>query len=73
MAGIPMEQAVAIKGRFESEVIRKPGVNGVDLGAGADGGPVIRVYVRSRATAPSLPSMVDGVPVQIIERTFDAQ
>ena len=73
MAKTTMEHATAIKARFESEVIRKPGVSGVDIGAGDQGEPVIRVYVRSREHAPALPAAVEGVPVQIIERSFDAQ
>lgn len=73
MTKITMEKATVIKGRFESDVIRKPGVSGVDVGAGADGSPVIRVYVHSRERAPALPTAVEGVPVEIIERSFDAQ
>jgi hypothetical protein len=67
-----MEQATAIKSRFESIVIRKPGVSGVDLDASDGGDPVIRVYVQSRARAPELPSAVEGIRVEVVERSFDA-
>jgi hypothetical protein len=70
-----LEQAVRSKERVEAEILAKPGVTGIDVGlhpsAGAEGQPVIRIYVADKKTAPQLPAEVDGVPVVVIERRFE--
>jgi hypothetical protein len=69
-----LEQAMRSKERVEAEILGKPGVTGIDVGArsGAEGGePVIRIYVTDKKTAPELPAEVDGVPVVVIERRFE--
>ncbi len=71
MAAITREQAAEIKARFEPDVLKMPGVTGVDLGIGST--PTIRVYVDTIATAPSLPTSVEGVPIEVIERRFGLQ
>jgi hypothetical protein len=70
---ITESQALEIKSRFEARVLTLPGVTGVDLGQRPDGGSAIRVYVASRASAPALPDQVEGVPVEIVERSFGLQ
>jgi len=67
------QQALAIKQRFETDVLKQPGVTGVDLGQGAGGAHTLRVYVASRASAPKLPDHVEGLPVEIVERRFGLQ
>lgn len=76
MSSMSMEEAIAIKTRFEGEVLRKPGVTGVDVGRRQVGGRptqelALRVYVDRLADAPALPAQVDGLPVEVIERRFD--
>jgi hypothetical protein len=33
----------------------------------------LRVYVAARATAPQLPASFEGLPVEVIERSFGLQ
>lgn len=78
MSHITLEQATAIKSRIENEVMSKPGVTGVDVGfrgAGTGQGQelALRVYVDSLNNAPALPSQVEGLPVEVIERRFGLQ
>lgn len=78
MSSISMDQAIAIKSRVEGELLRQAGVTGVDVGYRmVKGQPTqelaIRVYVRSLADAPPLPKNVEGLPVDVIERSFGLQ
>ena len=75
-----LEEIVDIKRRHEKEWLSLPGVSGVDIGSRAGiestGGLCIRIYVTNKARAPheilSLRN-VEGVPVEIIERSFELQ
>lgn len=78
MSSISMDQAIAIKSRVEGEFLRQAGVTGVDVGYRmVQGQPTqelaIRVYVRSLGDAPALPKSVEGLPVDVIERSFGLQ
>lgn len=78
MASISLEQATDIKSRFETGVLHLPGVTGVDVGFRMIDGKTtdelaIRVYVQSQAAAPELPKSVEGVAVDVIERSFVLQ
>ena len=76
MSTMTQQQAIEIKSRFEPPVLQMPGVTGVDVGerdSGSGIGPVIRVYVQNLAAAPALPKSVEGVPIEIIERSFNLQ
>ena len=78
MALISLEQATDIKSRFEVGVLQLPGVSGVDVGYRMIDGKntnelAIRVYVQSLAAAPALPKSVEGVAVDVIERSFVLQ
>jgi phosphomannomutase len=77
MASITIEEATRIKESIDTDLMKKPGVTGIDVGlrsarAGGDE-PVIRVYVESKASAPAdVKSMtsVQGVAVELVERRF---
>lgn len=72
-----IEEATRIKERLEAELLRRPGVTGIDVGmrAAPDGTqePVIRIYVAEREEAArhaALPTELEGVPVLVVERRF---
>ncbi len=72
-----MAEALQVKQSVEAEMLRKPGVTGIDVGqrtAGAIGDePLIRIYVANRQEAMrslNLPTEIQGVPVEVIERRF---
>jgi hypothetical protein len=81
MARPTHEQAVAVKSRWEREWLSRPGVTAVDVGGRTrDGQPTeelaIRIYVARKAAAP--PEIlalreVEGIPVEVIERSFRPQ
>jgi hypothetical protein len=78
MASAEMDRAVAVKAKHEEKWLKLPGVTGVDVGATGTagegtGGVVIRVYVADRRNAPPLPTVVEGIPVIVIERRFNLQ
>ena len=78
MASISLEQATQIQSRFEVGVLHLPGVTGVDVGQRRVDGQytnelALRVYVASRAAAPALPAVFEGLPVEVIERSFGLQ
>jgi hypothetical protein len=69
MPSITLERANEVKARHEQDWLTREGVTGVDVGEASDGA-VIRIYVRDPATASGIPSEVEGVPVQVIGRSF---
>ena len=78
MSSMSLEQATAIKSRFEGKVLSQAGVTGVDVGYRSAGGQptqelAIRVYVSALSAAPPLPKEVEGLPVDVIERRFGLQ
>lgn len=65
-----MEEAIKAKTAVEGELLKRPGVTGVDVGE-TSGAPVIRIYVEDKAGADKgLPQDIEGVPVEIVERRF---
>jgi hypothetical protein len=67
-----MEDAMRIKESVEQDWLRLPGVTGIDVGA-SESQPVIRVYVSNLEQAQKhsiVPSEVQGVPVELIEKQF---
>jgi hypothetical protein len=79
MPNLKLEEVVAVKARWEKKWLALPGVTGVDVGSRMlSGHPTevlaIRIYVASKASAPpeilSL-QQVEGVPVDVIERSFE--
>jgi hypothetical protein len=69
-----IEEAIRAKTAIEGELLKRPGVTGVDVGERA-GKPVIRVYVEEKEKAAadgSFPREIDGVPVEFVERRFKA-
>lgn len=54
--------------RHEAEILDTPGVVGTGIGAGADGGSVIHVYVRSPNVAETVRErMLELLPDQRLE------
>jgi hypothetical protein len=72
-----MDEALQVKQAVEGELLQKKGVTGIDVGQRAQGAagsePVIRIYVADRAEAmrsQDLPTEIQGVPVEVVERRF---
>jgi hypothetical protein len=61
--------ATAVKRRHEAELLKVPGVIGSGVGLSADGKPVIKVFVKKETSAmhSSIPSSLEGIPVEIEE------
>ncbi len=72
------ERIREIKTRAESDLLKIPGVTGIDIGYKKVGGRntailAIRVYVEKKgdvAENQSIPSEIEGVPTDVIERKF---
>lgn len=75
------EEIRSIKDRIEGDLLKLPGVTGVDIGEKhVEGRPTgelaIRVLVRSKKapnTIPAtelIPPTIEGVPTDVIERDF---
>jgi hypothetical protein len=70
---------LAAKESIEDELLQRPGVTGVDVGYKYVGGQrteeiAIRVLVRSKKNVPraqQVPETIDGIPTDVIERTFE--
>lgn len=68
-----------IKAEVEGELLKLPGVAGVDVGYKYVGGKktdviAIRVLVKEKKDVPeedSVPKEIRGVPTDVIERTFE--
>jgi hypothetical protein len=76
------EEIRRIKARVEADLLKLPGVTGVDVGEKQVGGKptgelAIRVLVRSKKPADAvppgelIPPTVDGVKTDVIEREFE--
>jgi hypothetical protein len=59
----------AVKRRHEAELLKMPGVVGTGVGESADGRLVIKVFVEkdTQAVRSSVPSSLEGIPVEIEE------
>jgi hypothetical protein len=74
-----LDEATRIKAAIEGDWMKRPGVTGMDVGYRlVEGKPTdqvaIRVYVDNLATTQNqldLPSEIEGVPVEIVERRFE--
>lgn len=66
-----MDEALAAKSRVEADLLARPGVTGVDVGQRDGGAPVIRIYVATAAARAGLPTTLDDVSVEVVERRFD--
>jgi hypothetical protein len=68
-----------IKEEVESQLLKLPGVNGVDIGPKIVGGRetgqmVIRVYVTKKHDVPeaeAIPKEIQGIPTDVIERRYE--
>lgn len=70
MPSVTLEQANEVKARHEQDWLKRDGVTGVAVGKAGDSA-VIRVFVRDPTKAPDIPAQVEGVPVEVIGRTFE--
>lgn len=74
-----LERVTRVKSQVEDELLRIPGVTGVDVGPKIVGGRetdtlAIRVYVQRKADVPAeqmIPKEIHGVPTDVIERRFE--
>lgn len=64
-AGEPAEGPAAIISQLQDERLAVPGVEGVGLTKGPDGGDAIVVYVRDASVAAKIPSVVGGFPTVV--------
>jgi hypothetical protein len=75
-----LEEVIEIKNQVEDDLLKRHGVTGVGVSDRAvEGGHgreyVIRIYVEDKAEAmrrSHLPGEIRGVPVEVIERRFEA-
>jgi len=73
-----LEEVRRVKERAEAELLRLPGVTGVDIGPkivdGRETGQLsIRVYVSKKHDVPeteAIPRQIDGVPTDVVERHY---
>jgi hypothetical protein len=73
-----MDEIIHLKSEVETELLKLPGVTGVDVGYKYVGGKktdvlAIRVYVKKKRDVPekeAIPKMIQGVPTDVIERNF---
>ena len=59
-----LARAIAAQEAHTDRLLASPGVIGTAVGSGADGRPVVKIYVES-AGVPGLPHRLDGVPVEV--------
>lgn len=59
-----LDRAIEAQEAHTDALLAKPGVVGTAVGLGADGRPVVKIYIES-AGVPGLPSRLDGVPVEV--------
>ncbi|MBI2466423.1 MAG: hypothetical protein HYV62_01160, partial [Candidatus Rokubacteria bacterium] len=59
-----LDQAIAAQEAHTDALLARPGVVGTAVGLGADGRPVVKIYVESGRVS-GLPSRLDGVPVEV--------
>jgi len=72
------EEVRRIKETVEADLLRRPGVTGVDIGPKLVGGKetgrlAIRIYVAKKKDVPDaevIPKEIEGVPTDVIERRF---
>ncbi len=73
-----LDEVMQIKAEVEPDLIKLPGVTGIDVGYRIVAGKPtdvlsIRVYVSNKAEALKklkIPTEIRGIPVDLIERTF---
>jgi hypothetical protein len=73
-----LEEIGRIKDEAERELLKRPGVTGVDVGPKYVGGKetntlAIRVYVEKKKEVQgtsAIPKQIQGVPTDVIERKF---
>ena len=74
----PSERMRSIKQNAEGDLLKRPGVTGVDIGnkivnGDETGELAIRVYVAKKKDMPAgkaIPATIEGVKTDVIERTF---
>lgn len=70
-----------VKNRVEADLLKRPGVTGVDVGHKHIGGKktdvlAIRIYVEKKKDVPhedEMPRQIGGIPTDVIERRFILQ
>ncbi len=73
-----LDEITRVKTEVEAELLKLPGVTGVDVGYKYVGGKktdvlAIRVYVKQKRDVPekyAIPKKIRGIPTDVIEREF---
>lgn len=73
-----MDEIRRVKERVEADLLNRPGVTGVDIGRKITGGKktgqlAIRVLVEKKKDVPqaqTIPSEIEGIPTDVIQRKF---
>jgi hypothetical protein len=69
-----LDEVRRIKSESEKELLKIPEVTGVDVGLTSSNDEktaVIRIYVKDRKNVKKkLPRKIQGIPVEVIQRTF---
>lgn len=73
-----MDEITRVKTEVEAELLKLPGVTGVDVGYKYVGGKktdvvAIRVYVKKKRDVPekdAIPKKIRDIPTDVIEREF---
>lgn len=74
-----MDEIHRVKRRVEAELLKMPGVTGVDIGYKYVAGKkknvlAIRIYVEEKKEVPvgeKIPEEIDGIPTDVIQRKFE--
>lgn len=63
------EELKRVKRRYAAGLLRRPGVNGVDIDEDESGQPIIAIHLESDdpAIRASLPDQLDGHPLKFVE------
>ncbi len=75
-----LEDVRRVKAKVEDDLLRRPGVTGVDVGYKHVAGrpttdPALIVYVRKKggvSPEDAVPPEIEGVPTDVVERSFEA-
>ena len=73
-----LEEIREIKNEVEADLLKLPGVTGIDIGCKYINGEktdvlAIRVYVKEKKDMPAedaIPNEIKGVPIDVIEQEF---
>lgn len=79
MAISSLDEVRRVRADAERDLLKLPGVTGVDVGYKRVGGkitrtPAILVYVKKKRDVPAqeaIPKQIQGIPTDVVERSFE--